>query len=307
MKKLFTILILSLFTGTVNAQDTCLPVYNLPVKNIKLSSGNLAYVEKGKGKTILFIHGLGGNLSHWLKSVNELSAAYNCIAIDLPGYGWSDKNVDTKGKDRLQFYADIIAEFLKKKKIKKVILVGHSMGGQTAIITALQNSCVKKLILIASAGLETFTEKEAQLLIASTPAGFFEKQDETVIRNNFKLNFVQQPAEVEQLIQDRLQMKRCSDFNIYCETVSAGVKGMLVHPVKDSLQYLKMPVLIVFGANDLLIPNRYLHASMKTLELANQSAAVIPGCKVEMIEKAGHMVQFEKSNEINIIIKNFIQ
>jgi len=68
-----------------------------------------------------------------------------------------------------------------------------------------------------------------------------------------------------------------------------------------------MPVLIVFGANDLLIPNRYLHASMKTLELANQSAAVIPGCKVEMIEKAGHMVQFEKSNEINIIIKNFIQ
>jgi pimeloyl-ACP methyl ester carboxylesterase len=293
--------------STAAAQDTCLPKYNLPVKTIELSSGKLAYVENGKGQTILFIHGLGGNLSHWLKSVEELSAAYNCIAIDLPGYGWSDKQVDTKGKDRLQFYADAIAEFLKKKKIKKVVLVGHSMGAQTAIIAALQSKCVTKLILTAPAGLETFTEKEGQLLIATTPATAFEKQDEAVIRNNFKINFVQPPADVEQLIQDRLQMKRCNDFNIYCETVSAGVKGMLAHPVKDSLQYLKIPVLIVFGANDLLIPNRYLHPSLKTEELARQSAALIPNCKVEMIEKAGHMVQFEKNNEINVIIKNFIQ
>ncbi len=307
MKKLFTIIATVLFLSTAAAQDSCLPKYNMPVKTIRLSSGKLAYVEKGKGKTILFIHGLGGNLSHWLKSVNELSSAYNCIAIDLPGYGWSDKNVDTKGKDRLQFYADAIAEFLKKKKIKKVMLVGHSMGGQTAVIAALQNKCVSKLILVAPAGLETFTEKEAQLLTASTPASFFEKQDEAVIRNNFKINFVEQPADVEQLIQDRLQMKRCSDFHIYCETVSAGVKGMLVHPVKDSLKYLKMPVLIVFGANDMLIPNRYLHAAVKTEELARQSAALIPNSKVEMIEKAGHMVPFEKPGAINIIIKNFIQ
>jgi len=307
MKQLITITCLMIFLSTAAAQDSCLPKYNMPVKTIELSSGKLAYVEKGKGQTILFIHGLGGNLSHWLKSVNELSSAYTCIAIDLPGYGWSDKNVDTKGKDRLQFYADAIAEFLKKKKIKKVVLVGHSMGAQTAIIAALQNTCVTKLILAAPAGLETFTEKEGELLIASTPASVFEKQDEAVIRNNFKMNFVQQPADVEQLIQDRLQMKRCSNFNIYCETVSAGVKGMLAHPVKDSLQYLQIPVLIVFGANDLLIPNRYLHASLKTEELAKQSAALIPKGKVEMIEKAGHMVPFEKNNEINIIIKNFIQ
>ena len=307
MKELFTIFAALLFLSAAHAQDTCLPKYNLPVKTIELSSGKLAYVEKGRGQTILFIHGLGGNISHWLKSVNALSASYTCIAIDLPGYGWSDKNVDTKGKDRLQFYADAITEFIKKKKIKKVMLAGHSMGAQVAIITALQNKAVKKLTLVAPAGLETFTEKEAQLLISSTPAMLFENQDEAVIRNNFKINFVQQPADAEQLIQDRLRMKTCAGFKTYCETVSAGVKGMLAHPVKDSLQYLKMPVLIVFGANDMLIPNRYLHATLKTEELAKQSAALIPGCKVQMIEKAGHMVQFENNNQINTIIKIFIQ
>ena len=307
MKKISTILVVMLFASVASAQNSCLPKYNLPVKTIELSTGKLAYVEKGKGKTILFIHGLGGNLSHWLKSVNELSAAYKCIAIDLPGYGWSDKNVDTNRQDRLQFYADAIGEFLKKKKIKKAILVGHSMGGQTAIIAALQNKSINKLILVAPAGLETFTEKEAQLLITSTPASFFEKQDEAVIRNNFKLNFFEQPADVEQLIEDRLSMKKCSDFALYSQTVSAGIKGMLAHPVKDSLQYLKIPVMIIFGANDMLIPNRYLHAAAKTKELARQSAALIPNGKVEIIEKAGHMVQFEKNKEINTLIKNFLQ
>ena len=189
MRKLFTIIALILFVSAASAQDNCLPAYNLPVETIQLSSGKLAYVEKGRGQTILFIHGLGGNLSHWLKSVNELSSSYKCVGIDLPGYGWSDKQVDTKGKDRLQFYADAISEFLKKKKIKRVVLVGHSMGGQIAVITALQNKRVKKLVLVAPAGLETFTEKEGQLLIGATLPSVFEKQDEVIIRNNFKLNF----------------------------------------------------------------------------------------------------------------------
>ena len=236
-----------------------------------------------------------------------MSSSYKCVGIDLPGYGWSDKQVDTKGKDRLQFYADAISEFLKKKKIKRVVLVGHSMGGQIAVITALQNKRVKKLVLVAPAGLETFTEKEGQLLIGATLPSVFEKQDEVIIRNNFKLNFFQQPSDVEQLIQDRLRMKTCGDFKLYCETISAGVKGMLAHPVKDSLQYLSMPVLIVFGANEGLIPNKYLHPLLKTDELAKQSAGLIPDCKVKMIEKAGHMIQFEKSNETNLHIKNFLQ
>ena len=307
MKKSCTIFLLISFAFCAKAQDTCLPEYNMPVKNIQLTSGRMAYVEKGKGKTILFIHGLGGNITHWIKSVNELSARYKCIAIDLPGYGWSDKIFDTKGKDQLQFYADAVNEFLKKKKIKKVFLAGHSMGAQVAIISALQNKKIKKLILAAPAGLETFTEKEAQLLIAATPAAAFEKQDEVLIRNNFKLNFFAQPADAEALIQYRLQMRNCPGFKLYCQTVSAGIKGMLAHPVKDSLKYLSMPVLILSGTNDNLIPNRYLHPSLKTIDLIKESSALIVHSKIAIIENAGHMVLFEKNTETNLIIKNFLQ
>jgi len=306
MKRLIIISVLFMLSFEAKAQENCLPVYDLPVKTIQLSAGKLAYIEKGKGKTILFIHGLGGNSSHWAKAVKELSSAYRCIAVDLPGYGWSDKQVDTKGKDQLQFYADIISEFLQKKKIKQVILAGHSMGGQIAIITSLQNKKVKKLILAAPAGFETFTEKEARLLLASTPPSVFEKQDEAVIRNNFKLNFYMQPADSEQLILDRLKMKQCTDFNLYCTTVSNGVKGMLVHPVKESLKNISIPVLILFGANDALIPNRYLHPGLTTENIFKESAALIKNCKVEIVPQAGHMFQFEKSSEVNNIIQQFL-
>ncbi len=290
-----------------NAQDSCLPVYDLPVKNVLLSTGKLAYVEKGKGKTILFIHGLGGNISHWTKSLSELSSGFKCIAIDLPGYGWSERMNEPKGRDQLQVYADAVTEFLRRKKIKKVYLAGHSMGAQVAVITALQNKRVKKLLLVSAAGLETFNERERQVLYAATASATFEKQDETIIRNNFNLNFFEQPADAEKLIQDRLRIKNCPGIKPYSETVSAGVKGMLVHPVKDSLQYLSMPVLILFGRNDALIPNKYFHPALATTALVEEAGKLIPRATVEFIDKAGHMVIFEKNSETNTIIKKFLQ
>jgi pimeloyl-ACP methyl ester carboxylesterase len=307
MKKIIVISFLILHCVFANAQDSCLPKYSLPVKTIQLSTGKLAYTETGKGQTILFIHGIGGNMSHWLKVVNALSSSYKCIAVDLPGYGWSDKLVKSTNNDRLQFYADALSEFLKLKKIKKVVIAGHSMGAQVATIMALQNKRVKKLVLVSAAGLETFTEKEGQLLTGATPPASFEKQNEVVIRNNFKLNFFEQPSDAEQLIQERLRIKYCPDAKLYFETVSAGIKGMLAHPVKDSLHFLKIPVLIVFGVNDALIPNPYLHPGMKTEELARQSAALIKNARVEMINNAGHMAPFEKPGELSQTIKNFLQ
>jgi pimeloyl-ACP methyl ester carboxylesterase len=307
MKKFVHIPFLLFAVCNAEAQDTCLPKYDVPVKTILLTTGRLAYVEKGKGKTILFIHGLGGNIAHWTKSVTKLSSDYKCIAIDLPGYGWSDRITDAKGKDQLQLYADVVAEFLSRKKIKKVYLAGHSMGAQVAIITSLHNKRVKKLLLVSPAGLETFSEKERQVLLTATAPASFEKQDETVIRNNFKLNFFAQPADAEVLIQDRLRIKDCPNIKTYSETVSAGVKGMLAHPVKDSLRYLKMPVLILFGSNDGLIPNKYFHPALTTTALAQEAGSLVPGAKVAFIDKAGHMVIFEKNAETNKIIKNFLQ
>jgi pimeloyl-ACP methyl ester carboxylesterase len=268
---------------------------------------SMAYVEKGTGETILFVHGLGGNLSHWTKVVDDLAKTYRCIAVDLPGYGWSDKTYTTD-KDQLTFYADVLASFIEKKGLKKVVLAGHSMAGQIAIITALNHADkISKLILVAPAGLETFTEAEGKTLITYTPPSVFEKQEEPAIRFSFKQNFYEQPADAEALIQDRIRFKSCADFKQYTEAVSAGVKGMLAHPVKADLGKIKQPVLIVFGKEDALIPNKILHPTLVRDDMIKEMMTLMPKAVVITIPAAGHLVQYEKSKETVTAIKAFLK
>ena len=132
---------------TTVAQDSCYPDYQMPVKKLILKDGSqMAYVDKGNGKPIIFIHGLGGNISHWVKNIKELSVNYRCIAVDLPGYGYSiDANKTTN--DYLAFYANAIFQLSKKLLLKNISLTGISMGGQIAVIAGLQHpELFKKLI-----------------------------------------------------------------------------------------------------------------------------------------------------------------
>ncbi len=305
MKKIVYIFLLLIWPLLTEAQNSCLPDYGLPVKMVSISLRQLAYVEKGKGKTIIFIHGLGGNISHWTNNIKPLSKKFHCIALDLPGYGYSDKNMDTTIKDLLGFYADVVLEFIRKKSLKNITLAGHSMGGQIAMITAMKDqNKVKHLVLVSPAGLETFTAQEAQLLTSTTPPSVFEKQDEAAIRASFKRNFFNDVP--EKLVQERLKFKTCNDFSDYAIAVSKGVQGMLQHPVKDQLQNIKQAVLIIYGNHDGLIPNKYLHPSLSLSDVVKNGTDNIAASKSLLINNAGHLVQYEQPDELNKAIRNFV-
>jgi pimeloyl-ACP methyl ester carboxylesterase len=297
-----------LLTNLSRAQDACLPRYALPVQKTSVEGLQLAYVEEGKGAPILFIHGLGGNLSHWSKNLSVLAERFHVLAVDLPGYGRSDKQFATGEKDQLQFYADVIISFIKQKGLKNVVLAGHSMGAQIALIAALQHgSLISKLILLAPAGLEVFSKEEAAMLMNATPASFFQNQNEAAIRYGFKQNFYTQPAEAEILIQDRIRLKECPDFSQYTQAVSNGIRGMLQHLVKEELSKIKQPVLIMFGEMDALIPNKMLHPALKRDSLLKETAMQMPSSTVITIHEAGHFLQFEKPTEVNKAIMNFLK
>ncbi len=305
MRKIVYIFLLLIWPLLIKAENSCLPDYGLPVKMMNISGRQLAYVEKGKGKNIILIHGLGGNISHWTNNIKSLAMSFHCIALDLPGYGYSNKNIDTTNRDLLGFYSNVVLEFIQKKSVKDVTLVGHSMGGQIAMIAALKDqSKVKHLVLVSPAGLETFTMQEAQLLTSTTPSSVFEKQDEAAIRASFKRNFYNQVP--EKLVQERLKFKDCSDFSKYAIAVSKGVQGMLQHPVKDQLKNIKQDVLIIYGNEDALIPNKYLHPSLSLSEVVKNGTDNIPVSKSILINNAGHLVQYEQPGELNKAIINFV-
>lgn len=295
----------TMLSWTLSAQN-CQLSYAKEVQTLVLNdSVTLAYRERGQGdQTLLLIHGLGGNLTHWS---NNFTKNQRVIALDLPGYGLSSMRSYQPPTDLLDFYADVILHFINKKNLDNVVLLGHSMGGQIAMIAALKKpKSFKKLVLVAPAGLETFTEAEAQSLLSFAKPEIFKNQPEALVRAGFKRNFYAMPATVETLIQDRLLMARCPDFDPYFGVVAAGVRGMLVHPIRHKLGQMKVPTLVIFGENDDLIPNKLLHKSLTTIEVS-QIAREIPNAQIQLIPQAGHLVMYEQATLFNQSVLNFIK
>ncbi len=280
-------------------------VYPWPVKQTVLDKGiSMAYMEQGTGKhTLLFVHGLGSYAPAWKKNIETLQKEYRCIAIDLPGYGHSSK-ADYTGD--MPFYAGVIAAFIQELNLTNVTLVGHSMGGQIAITTALgYPELISGLVLVSPAGFERFHQGQKQWfreiltpdMVCLTPVD--------AIRNNFATNFYKFPKDAEFMIQDRIAMRTAKDFRWYCDIIPKNVRGMVDYPVYDVLPEIRQPVLTLFGEKDNLIPNRYLNGGC-TLDIARDGSRRIPNSLLLMIPKAGHFVQFEKSEVVNNAIREFV-
>lgn len=302
-----TIFSIVLLGNTLLSQ--CLPHYNKEVQFVRIEGKRIAYQEKGKGTAVLFLHGLGGNMSHWMNNVAELSKKYRTITLDLPGYGMSDAAFIENTSNTLEIYAKLISDFLQKMKIKDAFFVGHSMGGQLSMLFATQypNQC-KGLILLAPAGIETFTTQEASLLKGFATPSYYAKQDSSTIRNNFRKNFFAFPQQAEILIKDRVQLIACADqLNAYAQTVSAGVAGMLGRPVLGMSNQIQQPMLVVFAENDELIPNKALHPTLNLQQLIQVVQQHWSSSQIIQVKNAGHMLAFEQPQEINQLITSFIQ
>ncbi len=280
--------------------------YPYAVKSMTLEKGiAVAYMDEGKGEqTLLFIHGLGSYAPAWKKNIEGLKNEFRCIAIDLPGYGHSSKG-DYAGD--MIFYADIMSEFIQKMELNHVTLVGHSMGGQIAITTGLSYpDQIDQLVLVAPAGYESFTNGQRQWFREVLTPDAVRLTTVNQIRENFATNFYRFPKDAEFMIQDRIAMRGADDFRWYCDIIPKNVRGMVNDPVFPLLSELQMPVLSLFGEYDNLIPNRFLNGG-RTVDIAKKGSSQIPQSVLIMIEKAGHFVQFEKSEEVNAAIRGFLK
>ncbi len=285
-------------------QDTAYPA---DVRFVVLSGDKkIAYLDRGVGpQTLLFIHGLGSNLKAWWKNLDTLSQHFRCIALDLPGYGMSSKS--DAYPYGMTFFANVVRELMDSLQLQNVVLVGHSMGGQIALTEALRsNDRVKKMVLLAPAGIETFSDQEKMWFRTVYTPEMLMNTSEAQIRRNFELNFVKFPADAEFMYQDRLLLRQTEEYAAYCRMIPKCVSGMLEEPVFEHLGELRLPVLIIFGENDALIPNRILHPRLTTQQVAQLAQERIPGSQLVLLPNCGHFVQWEGAAEVNEAIKHFL-
>ncbi|MEW6506772.1 MAG: alpha/beta hydrolase [Bacteroidota bacterium] len=253
---------------------------------------SIAYYDVGRGKsTIIFIHGLSSYIPAWIKLIPHLQDRFRCIAVDLPGYGKSSAGVHDGTPI---FYSNIISKFIDKLKLTNITLAGHSMGGQIVIASALQlTSLISRLVLLAPAGFEAFSEEEKFLIKKyNTQQLYYSAADDDIIAN-FRSNFFKMTDDVKPMIYDRIKMKGWKNFSDYCKVVARSLNGLLDYPVYDRLKDISQPTLIFFGKNDRWIPNKNLHKNITTEEIARNGALQIPNSKLIMIDECGHFVPYE--------------
>lgn len=310
MKKLL-ILVLHFFVLNCSAQNTktmkeILSPYHSVTNFIQLKEGDIAYTKEGTGnKTLVFVHGLSSNADAWYRNIEELKKNYTCIAIDLPGYGKSYKNAEAFTPT---YFAEVIKEFSEKLKLKKFTLIGHSMGGQASIRFATKYpEKLEKLILVAPAGIEEFSEFEGNAMKSVMKQKTIMATSEDQIQRNYQLNFFKMPKEAEHMIEERKKITQTSDFDLHALAIEKSIAGMLDDVVITDLPKVKTPALLLFAKNDMLIPNKYLHPLMTLENVAEKAQKSLNGSKLIIMDEVGHFIQFEKPAEVNREIEAFMR
>ena len=270
----------------------------------------VAYVELNKAGpkgTLVFLHGLGSYLKFWYYQLDAFAAqGWHVVAIDLPGFGKSDK--PGTFPYTMEALGDAASELITQLGVKEAILVGHSMGGQTALSWAIRKpEQVRALVLTDPAGFELFSDREEEWFLKAFNRVLVLRASEYAIWGSIALqNFMRFRPELEWLVEERVRVVKTAEFEPYAYAQVRVVQG-LVHNdfVRESLGKVKAPTLVIFGEDDRLIPNAFLHGG-RARSVFEYGAAQIPGAKLQGIDNCGHSVQLDCPVEYGAAVEAFL-
>jgi len=269
----------------------------------------VAYVElnpEGQ-QTVVFIHGLGSYLKFWRYQLDAFAArGYRVIALDQLGYGKSDKPATFPYT--MEAMADVVHELVQKTGAGKPVLVGHSMGGQTALSYAIRYpEDVAALVLTAPAGFEKFTPKEKAWFKRAMNTTLIKSSPEYAIWGSVAQgNFARWRPELEWLIEERVRVVKTPEFDAYAYAQVRSVQGLSNNDfVRTSLDKVTVPTLIVYGDSDRLIPSPFLHGGHPR-SVFEYGHANIRGSKLVELKRCGHSVQLDCPEEYNATVEQFL-
>lgn len=238
------------------------------------------YAEKGKGSTLLLIHGAASSHLTWRPQFEYLGDIFHSIAIDLPGHGRSE--APDPSEISIVWYTEFVNRFLKAMGIEKTTLIGHSMGGAISIQFCLDYPDSISSLVLTSTGAK----------LGVSPALF------SVLRSDFikamEMGFMTPKAMKmdQKLIQElRDDVKRLdpkigvADFEA-CDNFDQ----------RERIGGINKPTLVMGATKDPVHPkfwSEYLHEKIK-------------GSKLKILE-GDTMYMLEKPEEVNPIISEFLK
>ena len=243
-------------------------------------------------ETLVFLHGLGGSQSTWASVLGEFASTNRLAAIDLPGHGASDKPSPDSSDYSIPALAAKVGEVLEKLELAPAVLVGHSLGGATALQLALDRpKLVRALVLVDSAALGPEISGELLDRIESEPS-----RDEA--RQLLELFFQERRFILDRGIDDMYAARGVPGADAAVKAIAAsafsrdGQHLVLI----ERLGELEVPVLFIWGELDRVIPATHAVAATNAL----------PASWLEILEGVGHVPQVEAAPAFSGIVNRWL-
>ena len=234
--------------------------------------------ERGSGPVLLLLHGSNSSLFTWQGWVTELSGEHRVISFDLPGHGLTGP--DPKGRYSHAEMAELVDHVATALGVSRFSLAGNSMGGHLAIVYALAHpERVEKLILVDSHGLHREEPPPLIFRLAGAPVlghVLARLSPRFVIAGNVR-SVYGDPGKVTDALVDRYQELLLRDGNREALRIRFATQEEEVDPAQ--LRTLKMPVLILWGAQDRWVLPKY----------GERMRDAIPGSRLITFAGLGHV------------------
>jgi pimeloyl-ACP methyl ester carboxylesterase len=255
---------------------------------VKLKTGvRLHYAEQGdlNGYPVVLLHGYTDSWFSYSRVLSALSANYHVYALDLRGQGDSER--PASGYDLSDLAADVVA-FMDANQLKRVSLVGHSMGSFVAQRVALiAPERIDRLVLVGSATtLRNNTVRELQQAINTLSDPVSEK-----FVRDFQTSTVYHPVPddfIERVIAESLKPP--------ARVWRALMTGMLAADYSSQLSKIKAPTLVLWGDKETIFPRSEQDAITKTL----------PSARLKVYAETGHAPHWERPEQFVKDVKDFI-
>ncbi|HSD04531.1 MAG TPA: alpha/beta hydrolase [Nitrosopumilaceae archaeon] len=256
-------------------------------KFVKVGTNKIRYLQEGKGKNVVLVHGLGASAERWAYVIPRLSKKYHVIVPDLIGFGYSDKpSIDYTP----ELFSSFIFDFLNTLDISKASMVGSSLGGQIVAECAItQNKMIEKIVLVSPSGL---MRHSTPTLDAYMMAALYPNPDGA--KSAFQMMAGPHRDIDAKTINGFVERMTLPNAKMAFMSTVLGLKNSV--SMEDRLAKISVPTMIIWGKEDSLIPIKY----------SNNFLSAIKNCQFVEMDGCGHTPYVEEPEKFSEILLKFL-
>jgi pimeloyl-ACP methyl ester carboxylesterase len=267
---------------------------------ITVGGRRVRYRVGGAGPSVVLLHGIVRSLEDWREQHELLEDRFRVVSVDLPGFGGSEPLAEPT---TLPALARFVEDFLDAAGVAgPVHLVGNSLGGAIAMQVAVQAPHrVASLVLVDSAGFGREVTLALRLLairplarLLLRPSRWGARQAERSIFHNPAFATDARIEHAYRLAQRPHAARVLLELSRSLGTLR-GVRPEWRKHLLEAVAGLEIPILVVWGSSDRILPAAHLKAA----------AARLPHARTHLFEDTGHMPQIERAEAFSHLVTDF--